>query len=201
MGGDPQVVVNRLMTLPADRARFEEAFGGPPDERAIVAALAGYLRTLVSTDTPWDRWRAGEATAMTEAQVRGWDVFGAVGCAGCHAGALFTDLQYHNVGIGSDAEVPDEGRYKVSLVEQDRGAFKTPTLRSITESAPYFHDGSATTLEEAVDFVLDGGHANPNLDEKLQPKELTAEQRSQLLAFLRALTPDHGPFERPTLPN
>jgi cytochrome c peroxidase len=189
------------MTLPADRARFEEAFGGPPDERAIVAALAGYLRTLVSTDTPWDRWRAGEATAMTEAQVRGWDVFGAVGCAGCHAGALFTDLQYHNVGIGSDAEVPDEGRYKVSLVEQDRGAFKTPTLRDVTRTAPYFHDGSAETLDEAVRLMM--GQGLPALwmeqiSAKWRPVELSDQDFDDLMMFLEAL--EQPPTEWSTAP-
>src|SRR5690606_30912595 len=110
------------------------------------------------------------------------------GCVGCHSGVLLTDQQFHNVGIGMDAEEPDLGRYAVSKLEQDKGSFKTPTLRDVTRSAPYFHDGSVATLDEAVRLMLAGGKPNPWLStDKLQPREATDEQVADLLAFLASL--------------
>jgi cytochrome c peroxidase len=104
---------------------------------------------------------------------------------------LFTDQQFHNIGIGMDQPEPDLGRFKVTNKPEDTGAFKTPTLRDIARSAPYFHDGSAKTLEEAVDIMLGGGKPNEHLDKKnLQPHRVLPDQREALLDFLRALTVD-----------
>ena len=109
-------------------------------------------------------------------------------CTNCHDGVLFTDQQYHNVGIGMDAKEPDVGRFKVSSKPQDTGAFKTPTLRDISKSAPYFHDGSTATLEETVDLMLGGGKPNKYLDKKnLQKRKVTPQQKQELLAFLKTL--------------
>ncbi len=211
VGATPEDIAVRISEIPEYREQFQTHMNTDVTPDAIVQSLAAFVRTLVSADSPWDRYELGDDDAVGADAKAGFDVFSeTANCALCHLPPLYTDTLYHNIGVGFDAEEPDMGRGAFLArtepepseeAETLQGAFKTPTLRSITESAPYFHDGSAATLEEAVDFVLDGGHANPNLDEKLQPKELTAEQRSQLLAFLRALTPDHGPFERPTLPN
>jgi cytochrome c peroxidase len=135
---------------------------------------------------------------------RGFLVFSeTANCTLCHLPPLFSDTLFHNVGVGYDKETPDPGRGKV--VSQDpkmMGAFKTPSLRGVALSGPYFHDGHAKTLEEAVDFMLKGGIKNPNLDEKLQPKQLTPEQRRDLLAFLRSLSPaNKQPYRRPTVPS
>jgi cytochrome c peroxidase len=113
---------------------------------------------------------------------------------------LFTDQQYHNVGIGMDQKEPDVGRHKVTSRPEDTGAFKTPTLRDIAKSAPYFHDGSVATLEEAVDLMFAGGRPNLHLDRKnLEKRTITAEQRTDLLNFLRALNVDCN-LVRPPLP-
>jgi cytochrome c peroxidase len=113
---------------------------------------------------------------------------------------LFTDQQYHNVGIGMDQKEPDPGRGKVTNKPEDTGAFKTPTLRDIAKSAPYFHDGSAKTLEEAVDIMLAGGKPNQYLDKKnLEPHKLLPDQREALLDFLRSLSVDCT-LSKPALP-
>jgi cytochrome c peroxidase len=113
---------------------------------------------------------------------------------------LFTDQQYHNVGIGMDQKEPDVGRFKVSNKPEDTGAFMTPTLRDIAKSAPYFHDGSAATLEDAVDTMLKGGIPNDHLDKKnLQVHNVLPDQRQALLDFLRALTVDCK-LTKPQLP-
>ena len=104
---------------------------------------------------------------------------------------LLTDQQYHNVGIGMDQKEPDVGRFTVTKKPEDTGAFKTPTLRDISKSAPYFHDGSVATLGEAVDLMLGGGKPNDHLDKKnLQKHDITKEQRDDLLAFLKSLDVD-----------
>ena len=145
---------------------------------------------------------------------RGFGVFSDVAhCTNCHLPPLFTDTLFHNVGIGFDKEKVDMGRGRFwptrppranqPVTEETKklmGAFKTPSLRGVALSGPYFHDGRAATLEESVDFMVQGGYKNPNLDEKLQPWTITATQRRELLAFLRSLSPSNAPYQRPALP-
>jgi cytochrome c peroxidase len=147
--------------------------------------------------------------------VKGFDVFSnsdKANCTLCHLPPLYTDTLFHNVGIGSDKPMPDPGRSKALADAAEKkgtkdpdadamtGAFKTPTLRSITETAPYFHDGRAKSLDDAVDLMLKGGIKNPHLDEKLKPHMLSKDERAQLMAFLKSLTPESKPFEKPQVP-
>jgi cytochrome c peroxidase len=125
---------------------------------------------------------------VSDAAKRGWAVFQAKGCVECHAGVLLTDQQFHNVGIGMAAAEPDVGRSKVTNEDKDTGAFKTPTLRDIAQSGPYFHDGSVATLEQAVQLMLDGGIDNPHISrDKLKVQQATAEEKADLVAFLKSL--------------
>jgi cytochrome c peroxidase len=173
---------------PGYAEQFTSVFGGAATEENIPQALAAYMRTIISDDTPWDRWQKGDEDAVSEAARRGWAVFQAKGCVECHAGVLLTDQQFHNVGIGMAAAEPDVGRFKVTNEDKDMGAFKTPTLRDVAQSAPYFHDGSVATLEEAVQLMLDGGIDNPHLSrEKLKVQQASAEEQADLIAFLRSL--------------
>ena len=136
---------------------------------------------------------AAEANPMSESAVRGRDLFFSekVGCTACHAGANFTDEKYHNLGVGMDKEEPDLGRIAVTNEEKDRGAFKTPTVRNITATAPYMHDGSQKTLEEVVEWYAKGGHPHPQLSDKIKKLDLTAQDKQDLVDFMRALD---GPF-------
>jgi cytochrome c peroxidase len=201
MGGEPEAVAKVLNEIPEYRQRFEKIMGGPATPENITQALATFVRTLVSDDSAWDRYEKGNKSAVSDEVIAGFKVFSEVAnCTNCHLPPLYSDTLYHNVGIGFDKQPPDPGRGKVTGESSMMGAFKTPTMRSVTETGPYFHDGRAATLDEAVDFLLNGGIKNPNLDGKLQPKKLTAPQRDQLFAFIRALTPEPKPFERPQLP-
>jgi cytochrome c peroxidase len=181
--------------------QFQAVFGEGCTPDNVPRALSAFMRTIVSVDSAWIRFREGQTDALSEAARRGWDVFDQKAqCSRCHAGILLTDLQYHNVGIGMDAAEPDLGRFRVTQNDMDRGAFKTPTLLDIGKSAPYFHNGSVATLEEAVDVMLRGGLDNPNLDRaNLQPANITAEERADLLQFLRELTATY-PITPPALP-
>ncbi|MFQ5723251.1 MAG: cytochrome-c peroxidase [Terriglobia bacterium] len=184
----------QLNEIQGYRSQFQGVFGGPATPERVAMAIAAFERTIVANNSAWVRFRQGEPTALSEAGRRGYEVFqGKARCVNCHDGLLLTDLQYHNVGIGMDTKEPDLGRFKVTGNEQDKGAFKTPTLLDIAESAPYFHDGSVATLQEAVDLMLQGGRDNPQLDRAnlLPPVKLTAQERADLLQFLRELSVDY----------
>lgn len=206
MGADPDLVAKDVEAIPAYKAAFEKELGGPPTGDRIVKALASFVRTIHAGDTPYDR-NPGRYQA-------GFKVLSEVAsCTLCHLPPVYSDTLFHNVGVGASAEKPDPGRGKIvadAAAKASRpatpeelklqGAFKTPTLRGLALTAPYFHDGGVATLEAAVDYMLAGGTANANMDEKLKPKTLTAQQKKDLLAFLRALTPESKPYPRPQLP-
>ena len=120
-------------------------------------------------------------------------------CSACHLGPMFTDERFHNTGIAwHDGELLDEGRFAVTGRDDDRGAFKTPTLREVGRTAPYMHDGSLPTLEDVVEFYNRGGNANPHLDEELRPLNLDDDEKKDLIEFLRSLSGDiqEGTFTR-----
>lgn len=200
MGAKADEIATKLNGLQGYRTQFQKVFGAEATPDNIVKAIAAFERTIISGDTAWDRYRAGNQSALNASATRGWNIFQAIKCTNCHDGVLLSDQQYHNVGIGMDLKEPDVGRFKVTNKPEDTGAFKTPTLRDIAESAPYFHDGSVATLEEAVDLMLGGGKPNPYLDKKnLEKRNILPDQRDDLLNFLRALDVDCG-LKKPALP-
>jgi cytochrome c peroxidase len=214
MGGDPDAMAKALQAVPAYGQAFESELGGPATGDRIVKALASFVRTIHAGDTAWDRHPKDPASLSKTAIGRGFVVFSeTTKCTLCHLPPFFSDTLFHNIGIGFDKPTPDLGRGKLLAdaaakanqpapadVDTLMGAFKTPSLRGVALSGPYFHDGRAKTLEEAVDLVLNGGIANPHLDEKLQKWPVTPVQRRELLAFLRSLNPRQTTFKRPTLP-
>jgi cytochrome c peroxidase len=200
MGAKADEIVAKLNALEGYDSQFHKVFNSDATPDLVVKALAAYERTIIAGDTKWDRFRTGDQSALNESEKRGWNIFQAIKCNNCHDGILFMDQQYHNVGIGMDQKEPDVGRFTVTKKPEDTGAFKTPTLRDIAKSAPYFHDGSAPTLEAAVDTMLAGGKPNQYLDKKnLEPHKLDATQREDLLNFLRALNVDCK-LSKPALP-
>ena len=194
----------QLNEIPGYRQQFESVFGEPATPDHVAFAVAAFMRTIVSTDSRWARFQSGDQSAFNDQEKRGWGIFGEKAkCTNCHDAILLTDMQYHNIGIGMDADNPDVGRGKVTSQERDTGAFKTPTLLDISKSAPYMHDGSVATLEEAVDLMLAGGLPNQWLDEvnleETKNANLSAEEKADLLAFLRALDVNYT-IAAPTLP-
>jgi cytochrome c peroxidase len=194
-------IVAAINNVPGYKSQFQAVFNGPATADNMMQAVSAFERTIVCGDTAFDKFQQGDTAALSDEAKRGWELFrGKAGCGTCHAGALLTDLQYHNVGVGMDAAEPDGGRKNFTKEDKDTGAFKTPTLRNVSRSAPYFHNGSKATLEEAVDFMLGGGQPNKYLDTKnLQKKKLTPAERSDLLAFLKSLD-CHGELKEPKLP-
>jgi len=155
----------------------------------IVDAIATYERTVLSGDSPYDRYLGGQSDTLSAAAVRGMGVFLGKGrCITCHIGQNFTDEKYHNLGVGMDRAEPDLGRYDVTKQESDKGAFKTPGLRNIAESAPYMHDGSEQTLRDVMVLYSVGGTKNEWLSPLIQPLNLTDQEIDDLVAFMHALT-------------
>jgi cytochrome c peroxidase len=152
---------------------------------------------VIAGNSPFDRYQAGDRSALGPSAVRGMALFnGKANCATCHAGFNFTDESYHNLGVGMIAKTPDLGRVKVSKAASETGAFKTPTLRNVAQSAPYMHDGSEATLAAVVDYYDRGGNPNPHLSKEIRALSLGADERSDLVAFMEALTGD-GPIVTP----
>lgn len=192
-------VEQKLSADPEYVAEFKQAFGpGPITIQRVVNAIASFERTMVSGNSPFDRWYYGhEEHAVTDAAKRGFEVFRNPklgNCAQCHTVnehyALFTDNKFHNIGVGaSEGKIIDEGRYIVTHRPSDLGAFKTPSLRNVALTAPYFHDGSRKTLKDTVDFYVGGGNSNPHLDKEVHALDfLTGQQRADVVAFMESLT-------------
>jgi cytochrome c peroxidase len=201
MGADPDAIAKDVQAVDGYAKAFETEFGGPATGDRIVKAFSAFVRTIHAGDTPWDRHAKDPASLKKTEIGRGFTVFSETAkCTLCHLPPLFSDTLFHNVGIGFDKPTPDPGRGKIASDDKLLGAFKTPTLRGVALSGPYFHDGRAKTLEEAVDLMLSGGIKNERLDEKLQQWPVTPAQRRELLAFLRSLTPRETKYQRPTLP-
>ncbi|MFN8007234.1 MAG: cytochrome c peroxidase [Terriglobia bacterium] len=186
-------VIKRLKTDPSYLEMFKAAF--PPDgaitDIHIAQAIASFERTVVSGNSPFDRFMAGDKTAMSESAQRGYAIFKDEkkgNCETCHVGHNFTDENYNNIGVGMAAKDPDLGYYKITKLEGHKGAFKTPTLREIASTAPYMHDGSEKSLEEVVEFYNKGGHKNKWLSTKIKPLHLTKQEQQDLVEFLKALS-------------
>ncbi len=184
------VVVSRIAAIRGYAPLFQKAFGSPDVTMTKIAqAIASYERTVLSGASPYDRYQAGDKRALSPSAVRGMELFsGKANCQVCHAGFNFTDESYHNLGVGMDKPKPDLGRFQQTKAETDRGAFKTPTLRNVTQTAPYMHDGSESTLHEVVDFYNRGGVKNPQLSKEVKALNLADDEIDDLIAFLESLT-------------
>ena len=188
-GADPEVVATRLNAVPGYRGQFQAVFGGPATAQNIPQALAAYLRAKTSENAPWDRYEQGELKAVSKAAIAGYKLFaGEAGCIRCHAPPFYGNGGLHNVGLEAGKAQPDAGRFAVTGQEADRGAFKTPTLRSAALSAPYFHDGSVKTLREAVKLMASGGGQDRRKSPLLKDANLDEKEIDQLVAFINSLT-------------
>lgn len=204
-------VERKVSADPAYAAMFAKAWGpGRITYDMIAKSIASYERTLLSGNSPFDRYYyGGDKKAMNESAIRGLDLFmqnnlDAPNCVSCHqigeTSATFTETRFHNTGVAWDTKqgrMVDAGRYNVTQDKKDMGAFKVPTLRNIELTAPYMHDGSMKTLEEVVDFYFDGGRKNPWLSGVMPhhgvptiPKEQQAQAKKDLVEFMKALTGD-----------
>jgi cytochrome c peroxidase len=183
-------VLHRLRESPSYEDRFVTAFQQPLSEATLRKALASYVRSILSGGSPYDRYVAGDKSALSEQAQLGLRIFrGKANCASCHVGPNLSDEQFHNTGTAwSEGRWKDIGRAQWSRNPDDRGAFKTPTLREVARTGPYFHDGSTATLEAVIDYYDKGGRPNPTLDAEIRPLGLSDVEKAALLALLRSFS-------------
>jgi cytochrome c peroxidase len=183
-------MVKKMRKISGYRAMFQDVFGRDIVIEDVGRAIASFQRTILSGNSPADRYDyGGDEKALSEEAKRGLELFrGKARCTRCHSNFNFSDEKFHNLGIGWDTNTVDLGRYMVTKNAEDIGAFKTPTLREISRTAPYMHDGRFKTLAEVVEFYNGGGIKNPFLDNTIIPLELIEQEKADLVAFLRSLT-------------
>jgi cytochrome c peroxidase len=183
---------------------FHAAYPGEPiSEETVAKAIAAFERTVVSKDSRFDRWIAGDRSALTPQEHRGYKLFtdpAKGNCAVCHKPPNFTDNGFHNIGIAQAPGQEDAGRFKIRAVAVSKGAFKTPTLRDIELTAPYFHGGSAATLAEVVEHYARGGDDRSNLSPEVRKLNLSAAEKADLVAFMKTLTGATRTTSLPALP-
>jgi cytochrome c peroxidase len=187
---DNDAVVAKINKIEGYKKLFKDAFGtNKITIQHVGKAIASFQRTLISGNSPFDQFDYdGEEKAISESAKRGKKLFfDKARCNLCHFGTNFSDEKFHNIGIGWSGETLDVGRYHVSKDKKDLGAFKTPTLREISRTAPYMHDGRFKTLEEVVEHYNGGGVKNPFLDNQIIPLKLTDSEKKDLIEMLRSL--------------
>lgn len=189
MGLGVPAAIERLGADASYARDFDAALGAPPDADGLARALSAFVRRQLHGDSRVDRFLAGDPSFLDASERAGlWLYESRGGCWRCHSGPNFADEAFHNTGVGAIDGEPEPGRLAITADDADRGAFKTPTLRGLTETAPYMHDGSLATLEDVVAFYDRGGRPNANLDAAMKPLGLSEEDRANLVAFLRALS-------------
>lgn len=199
LGNTYPALLKALRSDPSYVAAFTKAFG--PDGAApeavvnldnIGRALAAFQRTLLTGNSPIDAFQTGNHGAMTKQERQGFWLFESRGrCWKCHSGVNYSDESFHNTGVSFGTKDRDVGRFEISKDEKDRFAFKTPTLRGVALTPPYFHDGRAKTLRDVVDFYNKGGSPDdPLLDKRMKPLGLSEQEITHLIAFLKALSRD-----------
>jgi len=184
-------LIKKINSIKGYKKLFSDVYGKSKLTKENVGrAIAAFQRTLISGNSPFDRFDYdGDQKAISESAKRGKNLFfDKARCNLCHMGTNFSDEKFHNIGIGwDDSDTLDLGRYRVSKNEKDLGAFKTPTLREITKTAPYMHDGRFATLEDVIKHYNKGGVKNPFLDNQVIPLNLSDLEIKDLLSMLRSL--------------
>lgn len=181
---------------------FARAYPGEGIRAAtITKAIAAFERTVISSDSPFDRWQQGDEAAVSASVKRGFALFtGKARCSLCHQPPNFTDDGFHNIGLPKNGEAEDLGRYAHRKIVALKGAFKTSTLRDIELTAPYMHNGLYATLEEVIEHYDRGGDVKDNLSQNIVPLALTAAEKADLVALMKSLTGAHSPVQIPQLP-
>lgn len=228
---NPGLAEERLKQIPVYVKLFKEAFGGTPTFDTALAAIAAFERTVISRNVPFDRYMNGDKKTLSEAQVKGMALFqGKAGCVQCHNGPMLTDQDFHNLGVPPNKAFQKDPQRQIAMRErikakgipesdylaldrdpghfldtkkpEDKGKFRTPTLRELKYTGPYMHNGVFNSLDAVIDFYDHGGGHDP-FDTKsslLTPLKLTADEKTALRAFLESLSGDPILVEAPALP-
>lgn len=186
---DTNIIVERISQIPEYRELFKKAFGFDSIRAYQISnSIAVFIRTLISGNSRYDKYRRGDKSALNESEKRGMDLFFSdrTNCSKCHSGLFFTDYQFHNT--GTSTHYFDLGRYYITNNNSDRGKFKTPSLRNIELTFPYKHNGEQLTLEEVIDNYNSGGKMFITKDTLIKELNLSMQEIKDLINFLKSLT-------------
>lgn len=205
MNTDLDVLIKFLKKNRGYSKLFNEAY---PKEgvstKSLAMALASFERVIVSRNSRFDQWVRGDSQALNKEELMGFKLFvdkDKGNCEVCHSAPNFTDDGFHNIGLKQFAsDDADLGRHALKPIRIMKGAFKTPTLRDIVFTAPYFHDGSADDLDTVVEHYVKGGEVSTNLSPNMKALTLSKKEKRAIVAFLKALTSKEENFTLPTLP-
>ncbi len=207
MGNTHDAMLRTVDHLPGYVDAFRKVFGDVPITIDLVAqAIAAYERTIVTTDSPFDRFVRGDQTALTKQERSGLEIFNGKGrCTLCHWGGYFSDGRFHNLGVApAPGEKPDEGRQAVTKDPLDAGKFKTPTVRDASKRPPYMHNGTEASLLDVVRlYNRGGGTDDANLDPLMFPLGLSHREIEALVAFMSRAMVSTNPSvasEKPVAP-
>lgn len=202
MGHQLDAMIQDLSKVQGYNDRFQKVFGTPINKEGIAKAIAAFERTVLSGNSPYDRYEAGDKSALNKVQQHGLALF-EENCATCHTPPLFSNYRFYNAGVSADKKKADEGRMAVTKKKQDMGKFRVPALREVAKTAPYFHDGSVATLDKAVALMAGGGVDNPRLSAQLKAireAELSEQDCGDIVEFLKGLSGEYPVAESPKLP-
>lgn len=188
-----ELAVDVVASIPEYVDQFQAVFGAPGvDIDGVTRAIAAFEETLVTPNSRFDKWLMGDAAALNAQELAGYRLFKASGCASCHNGPAAGGTSFRKMGVVEPYRTtnPSEGRVAVTGRDADRFNFKVPTIRNVALTYPYFHDGAAETLTEAVEVM---GQIQLG-------QTFTADQNAQIVAFLGTLTGDQPSFQLPHLP-
>ena len=190
MGTTPQATAEAIARIAGYAPLFERAFGGTQISfDRITKAIAAFERTILSGNSPYDRFLSGDKNALSPKAKRGLQIFERSGeCSECHNGYNLTNEKFASLGIGPDQKPPDPGLAGITGKRSDEGKFKVPTLREVEHTGPYMHDGREKTLDDVLEFYRKGGQPSPRLDSRIAPFFLDAPAKADLLAFLESLS-------------
>lgn len=189
MGSSAECATEAVGRIAGYRAHFQRAFGSPEVTfERIAQAIATFERTILSGNSRYDRYVAGDRTQLKPAELRGAQLFfGKAQCSQCHSGPNFTSEEFTNLGLGTDRPPLDKGRSVVTSRQEDWSAFKVPTLRESTKTGPWMHDGRMKALENVMNFYRQGGILNGGRDRRIVKLDFTDDDRADLIAFLHTL--------------
>lgn len=228
--GDPMMIEERLRQVPDYVRRFREIFGQDPLYSDALKAISTFERVVpISQNVPFDNYMKGKRQALTPQAVKGMELFqGKANCIQCHNGPLFSDQDFHNLGVSQNPEFQtdpqrqialrfqhfirgvdeklyrqadrDLGLYYTTKREEDKGRFRTPSLRELKYTGPYMHNGVFANLKEVVDFYDRGGGEDSHKSPRIKPLNLTEEEKEALISFLESLSGDEVKVEPPPMP-
>ena len=196
-------LLKELKAVPGYVKLFKKAFGEPGITKSNIGkAIAMFERSVVSQNSPYDRYFQGDKSAMPKSALNGMNLFfGKAKCSICHNGPTFSDSGFHNIGVKQQGPLKEDlGRYNITKEESDKGAFKTPGLRHISRMAPYMHDGSEATLSDVVDFYDQGGDVAENRSPFITALHLSKSEKNDLVEFMKSLEGEPIIVSIPALP-